>query len=378
MGPPRRTLVFIINSLAGGGAERVLINLIGHLEDELADYDVHLVLLDDEPEQQTAPAWVTKHVLDANWSMVRSVRLLTSLLRRLAPDLTVSFLNRSNCANIIAARMIGFPCLISERVHTSSHFPKTLSGAVNRLVVRLTYPFATGTLAVSDGIRQDLAGNFGVPFERIRVIHNPIDIDALGLRAGEAPDIDLPPKFILGVGRLVPNKNFPMLIEAYANSGLDYPVVILGEGPERDALEAQIADLGLQDRVRLPGFVKNPYPIMKRAHFLVSASNAEGFPNSLIEAMTLGCPVVATDCESGPREILDAGADRQDGAVQAPYGILTPTNNAAALTEAVRLMDDADIRARYAEAGRRRAKDYSVESSVQAYLDAIRETLPGD
>src|SRR5438445_6110983 len=150
------------------------------------------------------------------------------------------------------------------------------------------------------------------------------------------------------MGRLVSNKNFRLLIESYRSSGISENLVILGEGDERRNLERLISSFGLDGRVILPGYVKNPYPIIAGARLFVSSSNAEGFPNALIEAMVLGCPVVATDCNAGPMEILTRKmGPRCTEVTLAEYGILVPVNSAKSLTDAVRIAHRQDIRDTY-------------------------------
>ncbi|WP_224406176.1 glycosyltransferase [Afifella sp. IM 167] len=372
----RPTIVFVINSLTGGGAERVLVNLLEHLAEPLAGCDVHLVLLDIEEERQRTPGWVKKHVLDCRGSMLQSGIQLIRLLRRLSPDLAVSFLNRANCANVAASRLLGFPCILSERVHTSSHLPTNLSGQLSRWLIRVTYPRANAVIAVAQGIKDDLAANFGVPADLITVVHNPVDLSDIEARAEAAAEVSLPEDYVLAAGRLVPNKNFGLLLEAYAAADIDLPLVILGEGPERQALTAQVARLGLGERVLMPGWVGNPYPTMKAARFFVSSSNAEGFPNSLVECMSLGCPVVSTDCNSGPLDIL-AGYERPrvTHMEMERYGILVPVNDAPALAEGIRNMADEATRERYAALSRQRAGEFGVAASVGSYLSIILQAL---
>ena len=149
-----RNIVFIINSLTAGGAEGALVDLLGYMKDHLAPYAVHLVLLDAEQERHSAPAWVKKHVLDANFGLISSTVRLAWLLKDLRPVLAVSFLNRANCANVIVSKLVGYPCIISERVHTTSHFGTGLGTLVNKTIVRLTYPLADQVIAVSEGVKE--------------------------------------------------------------------------------------------------------------------------------------------------------------------------------------------------------------------------------
>ena len=368
----RSNIVFVINSLAGGGAERTLAQLLIALEDRLTDFETHVVLLDREEELHAVPAWVHKHVLDARHGFLRSARLLIPLLSTLSPVVTLSFLNRANCVSVVAARLLRYPCIISERIHTTSHFGTGFRAAMNKASVRLTYGLADQVIAVSAGVRDGLVAGYGIPSRKVRVIYNPIDGNRIRARAAEPPALLLPDRYIVGVGRLVANKNFRLLIEAYGAADIAEQLVIMGEGTERRDLERLIAELGLQGRVLLTGYVANPYPVIRGARALVSSSNAEGFPNALVEAMALGCPVVATDCESGPMEIL-AGRmmPRCTQATLAENGILVPTNSVEQLAQAIRIAFRADVSARYAQRGPVRADDFGVRKSAGQYWSTI-------
>ena len=366
------SIVFVINSLTAGGAEGALIDMLAYLEDYLRGYNVHLVLLDVEEELHDVPSWVQKHVLDANFSFFWSTILLTRLLKDLAPAVTLSFLNRSNCANVISSKILKYPCILSERTHTTSRFGTGLSDVLTKLIVQLTYPLADQVIAVSEGVRDDLMSHFGVPGAKIQVIYNPINIDRIRERALEAPGIKVPGSYIVSVGRLVPSKNFPLLIESYRSSGISDNLIIVGEGEERHGLERLISSLGLDGRVVLPGHMKNPYPIVRAARLFVSSSNLEGFPNALIEAMALGCPVVATDCDTGPLEILAAKKrDRCTEVTLAEYGILVPVNSADLLTEAIRIGCQQSIMTMYSQRGKERARDFGIRNSVDRYWSVI-------
>jgi glycosyltransferase involved in cell wall biosynthesis len=243
--------------------------------------------------------------------------------------------------------------------------------------MRLTYPHANQIVAVSEGVRADLIANFGVEIAKICVIHNPIDIDRLSARALEVPSIKVPPPYIVSAGRLVPSKNFLLLIDAYHLSGLADNLVILGEGDARSDLEALVSRLGLQRRVFLPGHVENPYPVIRNARMFVSSSNLAGFPNALIEAMALGCPVVATDCETGPMEILAGKMQEKCRDVTcAEFGILVPVNSAGMLCKALRMACCDNIRNKYAELSKRRARDFSMQSSGDQYWSLIAYHMP--
>lgn len=375
MGADRGRVTFLINSMEGGGAERAMANLLHYLLPQLAGQDVELVLLDDLPQVQHLPAELRVVTLDGGGGMLRSARALTRHFRGRPTRVCVSYLARANCLNVWLSALFGHRAIISERVQTSAHLAKARRAWLFRLITRFTYPRAAAVVAVSQGVAADLAENFAVPMERLAVIGNPIDASILARRAQEAPAIALPARYILAVGRLVPNKNFAMLIAAYARTRPEAELVILGEGPERPALMAQIAEAGIADRVHMPGFVANPYPVMARAEYLVSCSNAEGFPNTLIEAMTLGCAVVATDCPSGPAEVLRGSTGSATAAPQtAADGILLPCEDVAALAAVMKDLESPARRADLAARALARSRDFGVEDIVRRYLNVIQDT----
>jgi glycosyltransferase involved in cell wall biosynthesis len=196
------------------------------------------------------------------------------------------------------------------------------------------------------------------------VIHNPIVTPQLLEAARAEPDHPWlrtsQPPIILGAGRLTRQKDFPTLVRAFAQLAphTDARLIIIGEGGERAALERLIGALGLDSRVDLPGFVRNPSSFMRRARLFVLSSAWEGFGNVLVEAMAVGTPVVSTDCPSGPREILADGA----------FGALVPPADPQALARAMlgALEQLADP-----DALRRRAADFDVEIAARRYLECF-------
>jgi N-acetylgalactosamine-N,N'-diacetylbacillosaminyl-diphospho-undecaprenol 4-alpha-N-acetylgalactosaminyltransferase len=171
------------------------------------------------------------------------------------------------------------------------------------------------------------------------------------------------------------------LIDAYLKSEIDPTLVILGEGSERPQLQAQIERAGATGRILMPGYARNPFAIVGRAEAYVSASTNEGFPNAMVEAMALGLPVIATDCQSGPAEIL-AGVSRLDcrEVTFAKHGILVPEHDAAAIATAIRsVVGDPARSADYAARARLRAKDFAigpVAEAAWALFDRVASSSP--
>ncbi len=345
--------------------------LLRHSEPMRARYDIILALLDREPAAYAAPDWVEVRELDCAGSMLKSVRTVNALHAELRPDVALSFLNRANVANVLAAKGA---CVISERSNATAHLPG-LRNLPARSLVQWTYPRAHKIIAVSDGVADDLAQNFTVPRNKLISIANPIDVAAIEAKAAGEARFKPAGAYLLAAGRLVKSKNFEMLIRAYAQADLAERLVILGEGSERLALEAVARECGVADRVALPGFMANPYPLMRGASLFVLSSNDEGFPNALVEAMALGTPVVATNCASGPSEILaETARGNVSGLTFAQHGVLTPPNDIAAMAEALRAMT-AERRLEYGARAAARARAYGPEIAARRYWDVLEAAI---
>lgn len=374
---PKRKIAFIINSLGPGGAERVMNNVL-HMT-PLKDWTPHLILLDQEKEHRTPPDFVRVHRLDCRMSLVASIRQLRRTLREIEPDLVVSFLVRANIAAVIATRGLGIPVIISERSQLSTHLAERHSGLKHwaaAALPRMLYRLADHIIAVSEGVRSDLILNFGIEAKQVEAIPNPFDLDRIEADGREPPEMPLPARFMIGVGRLTAAKGPQDLVEAYALAQPDIPLCLLGDGPDRPKLESRIAELGLSNRIRLLGYAGNPFAIVSRAELFVSGSHCEGFPNAMAEAMALGLPVVATDCPSGPAEILeDIETTGTSSLYEAKYGMLVPVERPDLLALGIDRMRDAERRRHYAYVAKRRMQHFRIETIAKRYWNAFDVVL---
>lgn len=347
--------------------------LLSHSRARLASYDFELVLLDDEPDAYALPDWLPVVRLRGGGGLGASLKLLNRHLRQRRPDVTLSFLTRANICNAAAMGLMRRRFIISERVHTSAHLGDGRAARVIKALVRFTYARAARVIAVSQGVGDHLVEAYGIQADRVVAIDNPFDLTRIARMAAEAPAWRPDAPYMLGVGRLAPNKNFALLIRAYAVALPDQHLVIAGEGDERDALAALAAELGVADRVHLPGFTANPYALMAGADFYVLPSNAEGFPNGLVEAMAVGLPVLSTDCPSGPSEIL--GGQATDGLLVARDGLLVPCDDVGAMAAGMGHMVDSTERARLGARAATRAVDFDVAAVTDRYWAIVDEAL---
>jgi glycosyltransferase involved in cell wall biosynthesis len=303
------------------------------------------------------------------------LRSLASYLRERRPDALIAAVVHLNLEAVWAVRLAGVPTrvLVSERTAPSKMLAKD-SWRARFLppLMRRAYQQADVIVAVSRALGDDLAGVTGISRERIVTIYNPVvgpDLDRLAREPVAHPWFAAgQPPVILSAGRLSPQKYFPTLVRAFARLRRDRParLVILGAatgsdgktGQRTSELKALAETLGVADDLDLLGFTHNPYAFMARARLFALSSAYEGFGNVLVEAMACGCPVVSTDCPTGPAEILDQGR----------HGPLVPVGDDAALAQAMtrvlRASPDPD-------ALRRRAAEFSVERSVDHYLGAL-------
>lgn len=359
-------LALFLPSLRGGGAERVMLTLANSLS--MLGYNVDLVLAKAQGPYliDVSP---NVSIVDLNASrVIKSLPGLTSYLRRERPVALLSAMGHANVIAGISRMLARVPTRLVVSEHNNLSVPKPdgarMAERVLLQLMRRMYRKADCVVAVSSGVADSVALTIGYPRALIEVIYNPIvnnamlarsreDIDHRWLRHPEVP-------VVIGVGRLVAQKDFAVLIRAIAHlrERLDVRLIILGEGELRPELEKLIHDLGLSEFVDMPGFVSNPYAYLYRASVFALSSRWEGLPSVMIEAMAFGASVVSTDCPSGPAEILQHGK----------FGALVPVGDVLALTDAIHASlknpkPSIDVSTR--------ASEFGVDNAVRHYLSIL-------
>jgi len=311
----------------------------------------------------------TAHVIRIPYHILALARLI----RRHRSKVVMSFLEQANIINILAACIAGHKAVISQRINPRQQYEsKGLLGKVISQTSARLYPKADRIIAVSNGVKEIIISDYKLDAPRIAVIPNPVDMASVAELSKKEPSVVLPGNYLLHVGRLnVNQKAHDALLNAFKKLHSFHPdlkLIIVGKGPDKEQIEAMVNDLDLADSVILAGWQDNVYPFMARAKALVLCSRYEGWPNVLVEAMACGCPVVATDCQTGPREILG----------DSKYGLLVPVDDPEALAHSVeKLLTDESCRAYFQEQARKRAQDFDLEQIGPKYvrlLQSIAET----
>jgi glycosyltransferase involved in cell wall biosynthesis len=360
-------LAVLISFSGKGGVERMVMNLLEELARQGRRVDLLTIRADSE-HLRAIPDGIRHVPLGARHALT-AIPPLVRYLRRHRPAALLAAKDRAGRAALIARGIAGVPTRVVIRLGTNLSAALEGRSALKRisrvLPMRLIYPKVDAIVAVSEGVGSDVEITARVPPARIEVIRNPVITARLQELAqapaphewlGEGHDTPV----LVAAGRLTRQKDFGTLIRAFAVVRARQPcrLIILGEGAQREMLESLAGKLDVASDVLMPGFVDNPYTWMSRADLFVLSSAWEGSPNVLTEAMALGTAVVATDCPSGPREVL------QDGR----YGNLVPVGNHEALADAILERLENPIPP---EDLREAVADYTAERSAAHYLRVL-------
>lgn len=365
-----RHLCVFLADVHGGGAERVMVRVAAEFASRGVQVDLVLAnavgpYLDEVPSSVRIVDLERRHVTQAIWPFAR-------YLRRARPDAVFTTLQHTSIAAAMARFVSAVPTLLILREATTPSRRRVAARDVkSRLAgasMRAVYAVADGVVAVSEGVADDLQRARGVPKRKLWTLYSPLITPDVADKARLEPDhkwfqaAGVP--VVLGVGALLPHKGFVTLLEAVARvrAQRNVRLVVLGEGAQRGELEERARTLGIAEHVDFPGFQANPFAYMARAAVFVLASEREGLPGALVQAMACGCPVVATDCPSGPAEILEDGA----------IGSLVPVGDVEAMARAI---EDSIARPPDAARLRARADRFGSERVIDDHLAAFDRAL---
>ena len=363
-------ILFLVSSLNTGGAERVATTLASAW---VARGD-EVTLVSTFPQRgecfypldpSVKLVWIADHLkgrADGPGVTVAKLKAMRAMMRDESPDVVISFLTNVNVMALLAHWGLRVPIIVCER---TSPIAATNCGFLLRVLRRFTYPRASVVTVQAESSVE--------PFKRmvpgirqLEVVANPLPPELLHRPPQEPPSTER--KRLMAMGRLVPNKQFDVLIEVFsllASQHPDWDLVIWGDGPVRDLLQKQVNSLGMTERISLPGRSNTPWEELATADAFAMTSAVEGFPNVLLEAMALGLPCIAFDCPSGPDDMTRHGQD----------ALLVPLGDVAGLTKGLeQLMESPELRAKLgARAADSVRERYSLSRVLEQWDEIMRQ-----
>lgn len=382
----KKNLLIVISNIGIGGQERVAINTASILKDkynstlsvfymEENSYKPSIPLVDlDIPPSQG--------IINKIVNVFRRTRALKKLKRNLNIDVALSFGSTANIANALSR--------VSDKVIVSirGYYEALSNSLIGKHINKLVYNKADVTICVAEKLSRDLREIYQLPIGKVVTLYNPYDFDSIVEQANKNIPIEIRHPAIVTMGRLDKIKGYRHLLNAFALVQKIIPeasLIFVGEGSEKDKLKELVTVLGLTENVVFVGFQANPHSYLSKCDIYVLSSIHEGFPNALVEAMACGLPVVATDCKSGPREILteiycDIAAKEIE---YSDYGILIPpfSSDDSSEVEKEKLLADAmlqlltseNIYGHYRKKVQERAKVFSFK----VYRDKVIKIIEG-
>lgn len=360
-----KTIAIFIRDLDGGGAQRVVINLLQGMIEQGIIPDLILSSVTGSFLNQVPPE---VRIINLNSKTVMaSIPALTKYLIQVKPKALISHLHSNNVASIISRDLARVSTRLLLVSHTNFSLEKLSLPKKAKLLptlMKFLYRRSATLIAVSQGAARNLEDELNFKKNVVKTLYNPVISKNIFDKANE--HVEHPwlqpkqPPVFLTVGRLIKDKDHKNLIKAFAylRSKHIAKLIILGEGDFQNELKALTKELGVETDVDIPGFVSNPYAYMSKASGFVLTSLHEALPTVLIEAMACGCSIISTDCPYGPREILDNGK----------YGLLIPLQDPVKLAEAMEYILDNPVDKAILL---KRAHEFSIESIVNQYLKLI-------
>jgi GalNAc-alpha-(1->4)-GalNAc-alpha-(1->3)-diNAcBac-PP-undecaprenol alpha-1,4-N-acetyl-D-galactosaminyltransferase len=359
-------VALVISNMGPGGAERVVSHLSGYWVRK--GWQVVLITLSGKPSFYPLSDRVEQVNLDlmsvsrSQWqgaaNNVGRIIELRRVIKAQSPDVVISFMDKTNVLVLFATRSLGIPAIVSERTFPGSY-------KLNppwKTLIKLSYRFAFRVIAVTEAMKIELERR---GTRRVAVIPNPV-LPPPDRVARSAPRNN---RVLMAAGRLEHLKGFDILIESFSALHQQHPdwvLVIAGSGELKDELERMVLARGISDKTRFPGTVTDMAGHLQGVDIFVLSSRFEGFPNVLVEAMAAGRAVVATDCKSGPGEIIEDDEN----------GLLVPTQNTACLGRALDLlMADSELRRRLGDNARKVVATYALDKVMHQWNQIVHEAI---
>jgi N-acetylgalactosamine-N,N'-diacetylbacillosaminyl-diphospho-undecaprenol 4-alpha-N-acetylgalactosaminyltransferase len=382
-----KQVTLFINSLTLGGAERVLTVIASELSEQ--NIDVNLLCIEKDNVYElpnnvniTYLSDLTKH--DSSLKKLIYLPYLAFKLKKYIKKHKVSRIQshiyRANFTNILA-KVFGakHEVQVVEVTSISNLKDGNFSKKINFILIKLLYKYTDKVIFISERMREEFLKN--LPFiKHHQIIHNPHDIKKIQTLSKENNfdgfTFNSMKKYLVTVGRLSSEKRITTILESLTNLSEDIELIVIGDGDEETNLKRYTEELNLTPRVHFLGRQDNPFKYLAKSDIFLLASEGEGFPNVIIEAMACSLPVISTDCISGPREILAPSSDinfqLKDSIEIAENGILFPIGNQNALTESINhLLSDRKQYSLYQRNGLQKSKTYDLNNIINKYKEVL-------
>lgn len=379
-----KKITIFMSSFRAGGGERNMVNLANGLVERGFDVDL-LVIYPVGPYIEQLDSRINIHSVESKRTLFSLPKVIL-YFKHFNPEVILATDEFTHIISIISKKITFSNTRVVLRVGNmfSVLFKQynTFKQKITIFFAKLLYKYADIYIANSLGVADDFSEVFGIDKDKINVINNPKDIDYIRSRSKE----EVKHKWlkhkekpvVLAVSRLRYQKDIPSIIKAFnmVNKEIPSKLIVVGGGRDKNSIEKLIESMNLGNSVDLLGFSDNPYALMSKSDVFITASLWEGLPNSLQEAMVCGMPVIATDCSSGPREIISPKTDPlfrlKEGVEHAEYGLLVPVSDINSLYEAMKeMLLDSNIRSKYSKKSIERSVDFDSNFILDKYIKAL-------
>ena len=365
-------VIILLPSLAGGGAERTVMNILKAYDRN--KFTIKVLLISNEGEYSSSFCeddiiYNQSDFLARNffWQLYfficKTIPFHFRCLKAEKPDVVMTVTESMNYygyfLNVLRVIKCKWIIRSGNNIFAEARSKGLISGKFLQLLLRKSYQRADHLITISNGAKSSILKKFTIPTENITTIYNPIDLKKIKKMASSPCLNGLEKPFFLGIGRLAKQKRFDSMIRAFYESDVHsrgYQLIILGEGPERASLQKLVNNLSLNEHVKFMGFQNNPYAYLRRAKCFLLSSEWEGFAHVIAEALACDTEVISIDCKFGPSEILSNGK----------YGKIIDSNEPNLFRNAIRRFVENEDRDLHLDK-KQRASDFDLSVIIPQY-----------
>jgi glycosyltransferase involved in cell wall biosynthesis len=365
----KKKVFFLIPSFRGGGAERVVLNIVNNLDKN--KFEVCLITISGEGEYKELLSPEIRHFDLKEKRARKSVFKLRKLLKKERPDCVIGYVTQSNIILFLSTLFLYKKITIVNCVQNYYDYTVARQKIVQRFLFSLSLKFSDYIIGISEEMKNNLKNKLNIKNNKIKIINNSTDLSYINKKKIEdiQDDVFIDEPVIIACGRLTEQKGFSYLIKAFNEIKKEFKnatLLILGQGEKEKELKALVKELNIENSVKFLGFKDNPYKYLYNSDLFVLSSLWEGLPGVLIEALACEVPAISTNCKSGPKEILDNGK----------IGELVKIKDVDSLSNAMlKVLRDKDLQHKYKELGLKKVKEFDKDKIIREYEDFLSYIL---